>query len=226
MDTDAAKRLQARLGVRADGEMDPVSYAALFAAVARRAVGEKTAALGRGAAAQFARHGIDANTLRLAHFIAQGAVETGGFVRFEENLSYSAKRLCAVWPGRFPSLDHAESCANAPEALAERVYGKRMGNDADGDGWRYRGRGLPMLTGRANYEEAARLTGLDLVDNPDLAAAPEASVAIMCGYWSKRGINALADRDDARAVRKAINGGAIGIEEAKTWLGRAKQVLL
>jgi putative chitinase len=100
---------------------------------------------------------------RQAAFLANVAHESGECRRTEENLSYSAERLRAVWPGRFPSLDAATPFARAPERLANYVYGNRLGNTAPGDGWKYRGRGLLQLTGKEAFRKAGDALELDLV---------------------------------------------------------------
>ena len=82
-----------------------------------------------------------------AHFVSQVLHESGGLRWLEENLNYSAARLVAVWPRRFPTEDRARPYARNPERLANNVYGGRMGNTEPGDGWRYRGRGLIQITG-------------------------------------------------------------------------------
>jgi len=93
---------------------------------------------------------------RICHFLAQCFVESSGFTDAEEDLSYSAKRLTQVWPKRFPTIESAQPYARNPEALANKVYGGRMGNTESGDGWKYRG-GLKQLTGKDNAPAAARL---------------------------------------------------------------------
>ena len=80
--------------------------------------------------------------LRIAHFAAQIATESGGMTRLEKSLFYTAERLCQVWPKRFPTLVSVKPYAGNPKALAEKVYGGRLGNVQPGDGWRYRGGGL------------------------------------------------------------------------------------
>ena len=111
--------------------------------------------------------------LRISHLMAQLYVESAGFRSSEENLRYSAKRLMAVWPKRFPALAAAERYAFNPEALANQVYGGRMGNTERGDGWKYRGRGPKQITGRDNYRLIGGILGLDLEDDPDLLLRPD-----------------------------------------------------
>lgn len=92
------------------------------------------------------------SVFHLAAILAEAYHETGGQMQpVSENLNYSAKRLTEVWPGRFPTIASAKPFANNPRKLANRVYGGRLGNVGDDDGWLYRGRGLAQITGRANY---------------------------------------------------------------------------
>ena len=225
LDVAAVQARLARAGLYAgalDGLIGPLTWAAIF-----RFAGATDAAppLGLAARPEFAGAGIT-SPLRIAHALAQWGTESGGFQRFEEDLNYSAPRLCAVWPGRFPTIASALPYANNPEALANRVYSARNGNTASGDGWRYRGRSPSQITGRANYEVARLYTGLPLIDQPDLAADPAHGIAIACSFWHAKGLNALADRDDIAAVRMKLNGGQIGIENARVRLARLKGLLL
>jgi putative chitinase len=207
-----------------DGQIGARTYAALFAFVGRQQVTPLITELGKAADQYFVPAGLT-SSLRLAHALAQWAVETGGFKRMEEDLDYSAERLTVVWPKRFPTIAWAAPYAHNPVALANKSYGGRLGNSTVGDGWLYRGRGLTQLTGRANYIEAARITGLDLVGNPNSVAEPATGLRVACAYWSTRGINAAADADDVAHVRQLVNGGQNGIDEAKRYLARAKAVL-
>ncbi|MGU3539958.1 peptidoglycan-binding protein [Methylobacterium sp. A54F] len=156
--------------------------------------------------------------LRIAHFLAQVAAETGGFRLLEENLSYSAERLCAVWPKRFPSLTAAKPFARNPKALAEKVYGNRpnLGNVRPGDGWRYRGGGMLQTTGRANY----RAAGFE--DDPDRLRQPTSALAAALTYWTDHDCNALADADDLEALRRRVNGGVNGLADARAYLAKVK----
>ena len=103
-----------------------------------------------------------------ASFIGQCMHESGGFRNLEENLHYSANALMRTWSSRFPDSDTAEKYANNPEKIANKVYAGRMGNIEDGDGFRYRGRGLIGITGRENYLNAGMGIGQDLLTSPDL----------------------------------------------------------
>lgn len=162
--------------------------------------------------------------IRVRHFFARVCVETSGLHMLEENLNYSARRAHEVWPSRFPTGASARPFANNPVKLAEKVYGGRLGNIGAGDGWKYRGSGLLQNTGRENFEEVEAATGLPVVANPDLLRGFPGALLAATIYWSKRNINALADRNDVAGVCKAVNGGAIGLANQKAWLAKAAKV--
>ena len=167
--------------------------------------------------------------LRIAHFLAQVLHESEYLKRKEEHLNYSAERLLQVFPKYFKSKEEAQNYARKPEAIANRVYANRMGNgdEASGDGWKYRGRGLVQLTGKDNYRDCGNNLGLDLARTPDLATASATySVIVACWFWSSRSLNALADRDDIEAITKKINGGLNGIDDRFKILTRAKDYLI
>ncbi len=167
--------------------------------------------------------------LRLAHFVAQLGHESQGFKRVEENLNYTAPRLREVFGERFATNAMAEPYARNPEALANLVYGGRMGNGplASGDGWSYRGRGLIQLTGRANYRAAGAALGIPLEADPDQARSPWNACLIAGWFWSMRKCNAEADLGEAglAAVTKKINGGRHGIEDRADRYERALAAL-
>lgn len=149
------------------------------------------------------------NTRRRAvHFLAQIGHESAGLFRTEENLNYSAHRLCEIWPSRF-TAQQAAAYARQPERIANRVYANRMGNrnEASGDGWLYRGRSPIQLTGRSNYACMAELTGLPLLDMPALAIEVEEGALIAAVWWQANGLNTLADDGDILAVSRKVNLG-------------------
>ena len=155
--------------------------------------------------------------LRLAHFLAQCAHESGGFKTVTENLNYSAEGLKKIFPKYFPG-NLNESYARKPEKIANRVYGGRMGNgpEESGDGWKFRGRGYIQLTSRSNYAEFDKLVPEDIIANPDLVATkyPLVSAAF---FFNKNGLWKICDKgaDDATvtAVTKRVNGAHIGLPD-------------
>lgn len=171
----------------------------------------------------------DINTpLRVAHFVAQLAHESG-FHPKEENLTYrTPSRLCAVFPSRFPNQRAALPYINNPQALANLCYSGKLGNGdvASGDGWRYRGRGMIQLTGKDNYRKYGEMIGYDLIKNPDLANQYGISALVAGAYWKLNNINAHADYDAHDQVTRMVNGPKKeGLRERWKYLQRAKQFL-
>ncbi|MFZ9839994.1 MAG: glycoside hydrolase family 19 protein [Opitutaceae bacterium] len=142
-----------------------------------------------------AEGGMD-NPARKAAFIAQVAHESGGF-RYNE------------------------------EIASGRAYEGRsdLGNTQPGDGERFKGRGYIQLTGRANYAAAGKALGLDLVNQPELAARPENAARVAAWYWNSRGLNSLADRGDFDGITRRINGGYNGKADRDQYHARAQGVL-
>lgn len=158
------------------------------------------------------RFSID-SPARLAMFCAQIAHESAGRTRFVESLSYTASRLMQVWPRKFKTRAMAvEYQRKGAQAIANRAYAWILGNgdEASGDGWKFRGRGDTMLTGKDNYRRATVATGFPLDTNQDLAADPKVSPFVAAWFWSTIGGNALADRNDLMECTRRINGGTIG----------------
>lgn len=170
--------------------------------------------------------------VRLAAFLAQVGHESGGLTRLVENLNYNAQGLANTWPSRFKDSNGqpsalANQIARKPELIANAVYGGRLGNGpvASGDGWRYRGRGLIQLTGKANYKEAGEALGVDLVANPELLEQPELACLVAAWSWKEHGLNELADAGKFEVITKRINGGLTGQAERVALWERAKAVL-
>lgn len=162
-----------------------------------------------------ARFDID-TPARLAGFIAQCRVESRDFTALEENLNYrSPERLRAIFPSRVHSMaDAAALVAQGPRAIANRVYADKNGNgdETSGDGWKYRGRGLIQLTGRANYKAAsATMSRGDLVsqwyvDFPDEVSTPHHACLTAAWYWHTHNLNRFADSVQWDAITRAVNG--------------------
>jgi predicted chitinase len=173
------------------------------------------------------KYGIANSKRRLAHFFAQ-VLHESGCMRFDmENLNYSADALRRVFAKYFPTQAEADAFARQPERIANRVYATRMGNgdEASGDGWKYRGRGLIQLTGRANYLEFAKWVKDPRVpDDPDLVAS-EYAVHSAVFFWDTHDLNTLADKDDVIALTRRINGGENGLSHRRELLNKATGLL-
>ena len=170
----------------------------------------------------------DINTpLRVAHFIAQCAHESGNFVFIKENLNYRADSLMKTFKRYFPTLELAQQYEKKPEKIANRVYANRMGNsdEASGDGWRYCGRGLIQLTGKDNYTFFAGSLGISVEDASEYLATFEGAAQSACWYWEQNNLNRFADANDVRGLTRAINGGYIGLEDRQKHTEHALHVL-
>ena len=136
----------------------------------------------------------------------------GALHPLEEGLYYrTAERICAIFRGSVPDVASAQCLACNPKALANRVYAGRNGNrdEASGDGWRYRGRGLIQLTGRANYARAAKALACDYVGEPDRVLEPFDACLTAGWFWDAARLNALADAGCIDDITRAINGRAM-----------------
>ena len=189
------KDLQTKVGVTADGAFGPGTMKAAMAF-------------------------FKLTPIRAAHFFAQTSHETGGYALFSENLNYSAKGLQNTFGKYFPG-NLEESYARNPEKIANHVYANRMGNgnEASGDGWKYRGRGALQLTGKSNYEAFSNyLKKPEILTNPDLVATTYAFESAMYFFdknklWSicDKGINDTAITE----LTHRINGGENGLDDRK-----------
>jgi putative chitinase len=157
---------------------------------------------------------LSAGDAELDDFLGQVLHECNFLERLEEGLNYSTPgRLMAVWPSRFPSLESERPYLRNPEALANKVYGGRMGNVEPGDGWKYRGRGPIQLTGRDNYAATGAAIGVDLVGNPGLMTTPAVGLEATIRWWERTVPDSVMG--NLPAVTKRVNGGTTGIAERR-----------
>ena len=165
--------------------------------------------------------------LRVAHFIAQCAHESGNFVFIKENLNYKAASLQKIFGKYFPTGDLAAQYANRPEQIANRIYANRMGNgpETSGDGYKYCGRGLIQLTGRDNYTFFAGSLNIPVEEASDYLATFEGAAQSACWFWEQNNLNRFADANDVKGLTKAINGGYIGLEDRISHTEHALHVL-
>lgn len=191
------KNLQAKAGVTADGLFGPGTFKAGMAYY------------------KFSPE-------RAAHFFAQTAHETGNFKAFSENLNYSADGLNKIFPKYFKNAGRdANAYARNPEKIANVVYASRMGNgdEASGDGWKFRGRGALQLTGKSNYQAFADyLKKPEIMENPDLVAT-EYSFESAMFFFERNKLWDICDKgvndDTILAITKRINGGTHGLDDRK-----------
>lgn len=166
---------------------------------------------------------------RVAAFMAQCGHESGGFTLMQENLNYSAKGLRGTFGKYFPNDEVAKLYERKPQMIANRVYANRMGNgdEASGEGWYFRGRGIVQITGKNNYTKCSQslFESNVLVENPDLLLETEYAIHSACWFWSAARLNELADIGDIKTMTKRINGGYIGLEDRINHYNHAIDIL-
>jgi putative chitinase len=163
---------------------------------------------------------------RVSAFLAQCAHESGGFIFLSENLNYKWPSLRRVFPKYFPTDDLAQAYEKQPAKIANRVYANRMGNgpEESGDGFRYCGRGLIQLTGKANYKNFADSIETPVEEVTEYLQTFEGAVQSACWFWESNNLNTCADADDIKTMTKKINGGYIGLDDRIKHYEHAKHV--
>ena len=189
--SEAMKKLQEKCGATPDGAFGPNTARAI------------------------AKH-YELSPNRAAHLLGQASHESAGFTITKENLYYSTpERIQAIWPSRFETIADAEPYAKNPQALADKVYGGRGGNN--GEGYKWRGRGFIQLTFRDNYRSfASDMRVPEVMEDPSLV---ETEYAFESAYWffDKNGLFRMADNgigtDNIKAITKRVNGGYHGLDD-------------
>ncbi len=189
-------------------------------------------------------HGID-TPREVRHWLAQLHHESQGFTRWTENLNWrDPVRLDAMFASVRGVEDAKALIAKGAEAIANRIYAGKAGNgnEASGDGWRFRGRSPIGLTCRGNYLKACAWTGRELMITPDLASGYQIGATIAAAWWRDHGLGEVVaadpgersaagaaleaalracELDDVRAAARVINGGLNGVEDRERQLLRA-----
>jgi putative chitinase len=155
---------------------------------------------------------------RIAAFIAQCSHESANFTALKENLNYRWQTLRKLFPKYFPTDELAQQYASLPnkqEAIANRIYGGRMGNGPEetGDGFRFCGRGLIQLTGKQNYTWFAASLGITVEEASEYLQTFEGAAQSACWFWETNKLNQWADAGDMVTLTKRINGGTIGLDD-------------
>lgn len=167
---------------------------------------------------------------RSAQFLCNIGVETGGLSSINESLNYSVDGLMKTFGRHRISAADCKKYGRTKtqpanqEMIANIIYGgewgaKNLGNTEPGDGWRYRGGGILQNTGRANYRRAG------FENNPEALRNPDSALEAALSFWTQNNLNAIADTGSVPAVRKCINGGSHGLEEALEYYAKAKRLL-
>ncbi len=190
--------------IQADGDLGPKTFTAILNFVVGRNLGSLGVILGRSMAVEFKKYGITSD-LRIAHFIAQAAHETGGF-----------KYLSELGSGKDVNHDGFD------DYLQKYDFRKDLGNSHVGDGPKFRGRGIFQLTGYFNYLNYGNRLGLSLTSTPDMAAQPDIAVVTACLFWNDKGLSNFADKDDVLSITKKINGGTNGLAERTQYAVKLK----
>lgn len=197
---------------------------------------QKAAGLSAGLAARWYLH-IDAAMKEFgitavndqAMFIAQLGHESAGFTSLVESFNYSVDGLKKTFgkrltPYQCEMLGRVDGKQNAHQPqIANLVYGGRMGNIFEGDGWKYRGRGLLQITGRENYTKCGTALKLDLVSTPELLVQERHAARSAAWFFALRGC--LLYSGDIVRVTQIINGGQNGLADRKVRYSRALAAL-
>jgi putative chitinase len=166
-------------------------------------------------------------TLAIALMFGQFSEECGAGLEMQENMNYTAERLREVFPTHF-TVSLAARAAHNPEMIADIAYGGRMGNapPPSTDGYLYRGQGLSQITGKSAYEELAKITGLDVINDPGLLIAPETTLE--CGvadFVKLCGCLPFAEKGDVLDTTKHLNGGTNGLSARQEWTVKWRHAL-
>ena len=163
---------------------------------------------------------------RIAGFFAQTCHESMNFSALSENLAYRTETLEKLFSKYFSKAGrNAADYSKQPEKIANIIYGGRMGNVQEGDGYRFRGRGVIQLTGRDNYTAFGKSVGMSPEQVIDYVQTKKGALESACWYWASWKINAACDNSDIVLMTKLVNGGTIGLEDRRKHYEQALAVL-
>jgi len=170
-------------------------------------------------------------------FLPEIIHESAGLTRLVENLNYTSDaliklfgihRITPVQALQFGRIDTGRRQMADQQAIANTIYGgawgrQNLGNLYDGDGWRFRGRGVIQITGRANYDRVGRLIGQDLTSLPELLEQPRFALEACIAWWEDRIPDTMLG--ETTSIRKRVNGGTFGLDEVRRLTGIVRQAI-
>lgn len=170
---------------------------------------------------------------RIASFISQCAHESMDFRVLEENLNYKETTLLRVFPRYFgPGKENAAEYAGKPEKIANYVYMDKnrskagaLGNQKEGDGFLFRGKGLKQVTGRANTTAFGKTVGMTAEEAAEYLMTKKGALESALWFWGSRNLNEVADTGDVVRLTKIINGGDIGLADRQARYAKAMAAL-
>jgi putative chitinase len=162
---------------------------------------------------------------QLAAFLAQVSHESAAFARTVENLNYSEAGLLKTFGSKFAGV--AAQYARKPEKIANRAYANKggNGNEASGDGWKYRGRGYIQLTLKNNYQHFSATVPEDIMANPDLVATKYAIESAIWFFDANKLWVLASDPATFSALTGKINPAKLGLKERTTLFNKFLKAL-
>jgi putative chitinase len=147
--------------------------------------------------------------------------------RYQINTPERLRMFIAQLAHESGSLNYVRELASG-DAYDTGRLAKALGNtpEKDGDGRKYKGRGLIQITGTANYRALSQAFKVDFLNQPELLETPEWATLSAGWFWNMRKLNVLADKNDLIGVTKRINGGLNGLEDRRAFWERAKKVII
>lgn len=171
-------------------------------------------------------YGVDSK-YRQAFFFSQCSYYSKGFTKYEEILRYSMQQLLVLFKGKF-SIEKAKEYSQNPEAIANYVYANIGGNgdEASGDGWKFRPRGMLKIAFRDNYKVlSCNLEEEEFIDSPDRAATFTGAIDSACQTWKRHCCDASADIQRLDINTRILQGNLTDFDRRQTELGRIMQLL-
>jgi putative chitinase len=142
-------------------------------------------------------------------FLTNTSYESNRYTAFEENLDLSRQELLKQWSWRFAPADAIDYEHN-PERIANRIYSQDFGNgdEASGDGWKYRGRGTIKLRGKVMYRDFAHSHNMLLEEGLQYILTPAGIIAAAVWQWRQYSLMRFTTRNRLITVTQMLSGSS------------------